>query len=188
PREGKPVALFVPPDTKWALRNGAGSILLVEGRVPVRRLAPGTASSDRPLLPLAGSGKAFDPSSGKWQREEDFPSAPEAILPRRIAEHERDGVTRRTVFPFDYKARCLCLDELVLAPGASLELTAPEGAPPRYPAEVGVYFDAPGGVRLGDASHHGIGTTLDLSPGCRVTAGDASVALLVAHAGAKLAD
>jgi hypothetical protein len=72
------------------------------------------------LLPLAGSGKAFDPVTGDWKRQEDFPLAPEAILPRRITTAEVDGKQVEFVFPAGYKARVLCAAETRLLPGESL--------------------------------------------------------------------
>ena len=87
PFEGRPVALFLPPDTPFRTEQGSGHLLLVTSRQPTLA-APETASEAagrKPLLPMAGSGKSFDPQSGSWKPKEAFLESPEALLPQLIA-------------------------------------------------------------------------------------------------------
>lgn len=185
PIDGKPVALFLPPRIGFGLSNGTGSVLLVSGIQPEQVEKAGEASSKRPLLALAGSGKAFDPASGEWKREEDFPSSPEAVLPRRIeTTTPADGVTVRHVFPFGYKALCLGLDEIVLTAGCTTGVPEPEV--PDYPEEIALYYEAPGGLVLDSETLTDRGFVPVVSADTEFTAGDADVFLALAYAGAKL--
>lgn len=164
PAEGRPVALFLPENTPYALRRGSGEVLLVRSR-PQPKAAPaqGQASSEKPLLALAGSGKAFDPQSGEWKREEDFPDAPEAILPRRVVETEAAGCRRYEVFDYAYKARCTLLDEFVLQDGA--QLTWPAEPAPDFTQDCAIYYRAEGSLQLDGLQLQGEGMLPALEPG-----------------------
>lgn len=129
PLDGMPVALFLPPKTPYGSAGGQGEILVVSARRPeLPKPVEEEKPAKKPLLPLAGSGKAYDSASGSWQPLESFPDSPEAILPRRIARRELDGVHVREVFDPTYKTRGLCLSEAVLEDGAALALPS-LGAP-----------------------------------------------------------
>jgi hypothetical protein len=119
---GRPMAVFLPPRTPFRVGNGNGEILLVAARQPApREVATGRGVlAQKPLLPLAGSGKSFDPNSGEWQPAETFPSAPESLPPRRFERIEVAGCVVERVFAPDYKAATLSLDEVVLPAGRSL--------------------------------------------------------------------
>src|SRR5690606_25115830 len=98
-------------------------------------------AAKKPLLPLAGSNKAYDPATGEWRMQESFPLAPEALLPRRISQVPCGAVTLERVLPFGYKAAALCVDETVLAPGQELAVPLPElPAEARYAPELAVYL------------------------------------------------
>lgn len=128
---GRPMAVFLPPHTTFQVSNGRGEILLLAARQPSGRDEPTgrEALASKPLLPLAGSGKAFDPTKGEWMPAETFPSAPESLPPRRFVRLEvptsgragGNAVIER-VFAPDYKAATLSVDEVVLQPGQSLAL------------------------------------------------------------------
>jgi hypothetical protein len=124
PRAGRPLGVFLPPRTPLSASHGDGELLLVRARQAL--LAPPAtgrqALSQKPLLPLAGSGKAFDPAAGEWLPAETFPTAPELIPPRRAERRELAGVTIERIFPPAYKAATLSLDEVVLLPQATLAL------------------------------------------------------------------
>ena len=128
---GRPMAVFLPPHTTFQVSKGTGEILLLAARQPVVRDEPTgrEALARKPLLPLAGSGKAFDPTKGEWMPAESFPSAPESLPPRRFQRFdlptEGNVVTTAVmerVFAPDYKAATLSVDEVVLQPGQSLAL------------------------------------------------------------------
>ena len=184
PFQGKPVALFLPPNTRFSLDKGEGRCLLVSSLQPIRESVPEEAASISPLLPLAGSGKAYDPATGEWKREEDFPSAAEAILPRRIEEFEEQGAIVRRVFPFAYKALSLSLEEVVLPAGTTYSLpTLPDGA--HYPVEIGLYYDAPGGLTVDDTLVEGEGFLEDVAPHAGFMAGTEDAYLSLVFAGSK---
>ncbi len=129
PFGGRPVAVFVPPDSDFAAA-GTGEFLVC-GAVPPK-LAPPTgraALHDKPLLPMAGSGKAYDPQTGEWKLHEEFASAAQAILPRHIERSDAGGVVVERVFAPAYKARGFCLDELVVPAGATFALQSLPSAP-----------------------------------------------------------
>ena len=186
--EGKPVGLFLPPGTRYAFRNGEGEVLMVSGRQPPPPSEPDTVEetlSKKPLLPMAGSGKAFNPKTGEWLREEDFPSAPEAILPRRVQEQQLGQNLLRQVFPFDYKALCLCLCECVIQDGTTLDVPRLDIA--NYPEETAVYFTTNGTVRASQGDTEIALTQQGVVAGQNLVltaeGGDAYVA--IARAGAK---
>jgi len=128
PLQGRPMAVYLPPKATFAVRNApaarAGEILLVYARQPAVEAEPEgrDALSSKPLLPLAGSGKAFDPKTGEWKPEETFPTAAESLPPRRFERVQVGELVLERVFASDYKAATLCLDEVVVPAGASLRL------------------------------------------------------------------
>jgi hypothetical protein len=143
PFAGRPVALFLPPGTPYRATDGRGELLTFLVRQPPQAKAePAAALSMSPLLPMAGSGKAFDPTSGTWQPKGAFLSSPEAILPRRIAAIDHGGIPVQRILDADYKALGLCLDEAVVPKGRELRVVPPAGAG----SEVGVWVRAPGGL------------------------------------------
>lgn len=132
PFEGRPMAVFLPPRTTFRAENGSGELLLVSARQP-QIVAPAEGRAvfgQKPLLPMAGSGKSFDPNSGEWRPAETFPSAPESLPPRRMQRLPVGAVTVERVLAPDYKAATLSLDEVVLAAGTSLRLLDVPGLPP----------------------------------------------------------
>jgi hypothetical protein len=136
----RPVGVFLPPDTPWKASGGEGDLLVVSARQPDEPTppTPTEAAAAKPLLQIAGSGKAFDSRTQSWKPKESFLSSPEAILPRRIDQTVGEGgVVTRTVLPADYKTLGLGLLEAVLPSGASwtVDLPAlPEGVA-GWPAE-----------------------------------------------------
>lgn len=123
PFQGRPVAVFLPPHTEFEARNGTGEVLVVEARKPEAPKVEGRAALHQsPLLPLAGSGKSFDPTRGEWLPAESFPTAAESLPPRRIAQHACGPVRVERVFGADYKAESVCVDEAVVPAGATLDL------------------------------------------------------------------
>ncbi|MCA8966482.1 MAG: 5-deoxy-glucuronate isomerase [Planctomycetes bacterium] len=129
--EGRPMAVFLPPRTEFGAHHGDGEILVVAARQPAAEPEPEgrAALSRKPLLPLAGSGKAFDPGTGEWRPAETFPTSAESLPPRRMQRLPVGDVTVERVFAPDYKAATLSLDEAVLPAGASLDLRAIPGRP-----------------------------------------------------------
>lgn len=131
PYSGRPCGVFLPPGIGWRAQ-GQGELLLVGTRKPPEP-APPAGSPPPPamsggllgLLPMSGSGKAYDARTGKWEMLERFPSSPEAVLPRAIEALEVGGVRGERVFGFGFKASSSCLDEFVLAPGQTLTLPQP---------------------------------------------------------------
>lgn len=122
PMQGRPIALYLPPRTPFSVRNGRGEALLVRAQLP---LPTGPAQgieelARKPLLVLAGSGKAFDPTTGGWRPEEEFLDSPEFLLPRHIHSVEQDGVKVERIFSRGYKSRVLGLAEAVLPTGRRL--------------------------------------------------------------------
>ncbi len=123
PLSGRPVAVYLPPHTPFAAQNGNGEILLLGARKPPTVAPIGRAALQQsPLLPLAGSGKSFDPNSGEWRPAETFPTAPESLPPRRIARLPFGATVIERVFAADYKATTLVVDEFVLPAAATLSL------------------------------------------------------------------
>jgi hypothetical protein len=124
PLGGRPVAVFLPPRCRFAVDAGRGEILLVSARQPPVAAPPAgrAALSRSPLLPLAGSGKAFDPGTGEWRPAETFATAAESLPPRRIERLAVGAATVDRVFAAGYKAATLTVDELALPAGASLRL------------------------------------------------------------------
>lgn len=124
PFAGRPMAVFLPPRTEFRTGNGQGEILLLSARrPPAPPPAEGRAAfAQKPLLPMAGSNKAFDPTTGEWLPAEAFPTAPESLPPRRMQRLPvGDLVVERVLAP-DYKAATLSVDELVLPAGATLRV------------------------------------------------------------------
>ena len=158
PFEGRPVALFMPPKTKFRSSAGEGEILLVSTRRP-ELVAPPPEPKAKPLLPLAGSNQAYDSKSGSWKPIESFPDSAEAILPRRIERAEIGDAIIERVFPVDYKTLGLCLAEAVLPDGGAL--TAPgwigEPAGDEFPEEWAVYYRAEGDLEVGGSKLQGDG-------------------------------
>lgn len=123
----RPSALFLPPMVRWQATGGTGELLLCGATQPtLPEPDPAEeAPKKKPLLALAGSGKAFDPGSMEWKPQESFPNAPEALLPRRIETRELPGGARcERVMPLDYKALTLTVDEIVVPDGAIADLGA----------------------------------------------------------------
>lgn len=119
--EGRPCAVFLPGNCRWRLDNGSGEVLLAQTRVPeVELLSPTENLQKKVLLPIAGSGKAFDPVSGEWRRQKEFALSPEAILPRQLVRTHIGEHAVETVFPSSYKALALCAAEAVVPAGAEL--------------------------------------------------------------------
>ncbi|MEM7201436.1 MAG: 5-deoxy-glucuronate isomerase [Planctomycetota bacterium] len=155
PYEGRPVTLYLPPKARLRVAGGTGELVLVSARRPEIQAAPAVepepAPAKKPLLPLAGSNKAFDTASGSWQPIESFPDSAEAIPPRRASILTIDGVETRWVFPVDYKALGLCVFEAVLAEGQTLSLPGQRhGA---YPEEWAVYCRTEGRALLAGAGN-----------------------------------
>ncbi len=152
PFDGRPVALYLPPKTRFRTSGGQGQLVVASVRRPTPPPAPAAeateAAAAKPLLPLAGSNKAFDSATGSWRPIESFPDSPEAILPRRIEQHTAGGCRAERVFPPAYKAFGLTLLEAVLEPGAALALPAYGEAPL---SEWAVVLRTEGTARVGDA-------------------------------------
>ncbi len=131
PFTGRPMAVYLPPRTTFRAEHGQGEILLVGARQPAAApAADGRAGLGlKALLPLAGSGKSFDPNSGEWRPAETFPSAAESLPPRRMERIAVGKVTVERVLAPDYKAATLSLDEVVLLADESLRLADVPGRP-----------------------------------------------------------
>lgn len=161
PFAGRPVAVFLPPRCEWS-GVGTGELLVLGAVVPPAAEKPVTgreALARKPLLQMAGSGKAFDPVSGEWKTHEEFASSPQAVLPRHIERVEvaaggRGGavVAVERVFPVSYKALGLCVDEAVVPAGVEFRVTELVGRPAGA-VELMVYVRARGvaEVRCGGA-------------------------------------
>lgn len=130
--EGRPMAVFLPPRADCSANGPVGEIAIVAARQPTKVELPAgrAALSQKPLLPMAGSGKAFDPSSGEWRPAETFPTAAESLPPRRMQQLPVGALTVERVLAPDYKAATLSVDEVVLPAGAELQLGAIPGCPP----------------------------------------------------------
>ena len=85
--------------------------------------------SQKPLLPLAGSGKAYDPQTGEWRPAETFATSPESLPPRRFTRLPVGDLTIERVFAPDYKAATLSVDEVTVAAGARLSVAAVPSLP-----------------------------------------------------------
>lgn len=190
PFEGRPVALFLPPETPFHTEGGRGRLLLVTSRQP-EFAAPEDASeaaSRKALLPLAGSGKSFDPKSGAWKPQEAFLASSEALLPRRFVRlptPDGAGVVERLAGG-DYKALSLQVDETVLAEGQSLDLPPPDESV-LAPVERAVFLDPEVALELDgdrhDAPRLWLGGAGEPLPAVRSSGGRCHV--LVAYAGPK---
>lgn len=134
PFAGRPMAVFLPPESAFEARNGTadGEILLFGATQQPTDEAPKegrAALSQSPLLPLAGSGKSFDPNSGEWMPAETFPTSAESLPPRRMRRRPIGEVEVERVFTSDYKAATLTVDEAVLQPGQQLAIAAIDDRP-----------------------------------------------------------
>ncbi|HEX5054728.1 MAG TPA: 5-deoxy-glucuronate isomerase [Planctomycetota bacterium] len=154
PFAGRPMAVFLPRNTRFRAQNGSGEILLVAARQPAVEEPPAGREglSHKPLLPLAGSGKAFDPKTGEWLPAEMFPHSPESLPPRRMQRLQIGPVAVDRVLASDYKAATLSLDEAVVPAGATLRLADVPGRP--RADELLVFARAPHGAtcRVGDTT------------------------------------
>ncbi|MCA8950396.1 MAG: 5-deoxy-glucuronate isomerase [Planctomycetes bacterium] len=178
PFEGRPMAVFLPPHTVFGARGDAGEIALFAARQPAAAdpTATGRAAlSQSPLLPLAGSGKAFDPGSGEWRPAETFPTAAESLPPRRMQRRSFGEVAVERVFAADYKARTLTVDELVLQPGQSLAIAAIDDRPTH--SELLVF------ERIGDNDRARLVSTPGGAVDLTLAAADAPVYAVVAYLG-----
>lgn len=121
PFSGRPIALYLPRGTAFAVGGGTGEVLLVRAAPPAAPAEPlgKEEFSRKPLLVLAGSGKAFDPATGAWRPEEQFAESAEFLLPRHIVASEQDGVRVERIFAAGYKSKVLGLAEAVLADGST---------------------------------------------------------------------
>ncbi len=156
PFTGRPMAVFLPPRTEFRTANGAGEILLVAARQPPAGPQPTgrDALAHKPLLPLAGSGKAFDPTTGEWKPAETFPESPESLPPRRFQRLPAGVCTIERMFAADYKAATLAVDETVVPAGAVLRL-ADVPARPRCD-EVALFVRAVAGHVASDERRHDV--------------------------------
>lgn len=154
PWGGRPVGVFLPPATTYRTSGGSGRLLVLSARQPAPPTAPSgrDALAQKPLLQLAGSGKAFDPATGSWKPQEAFLSSPEAILPRRIERVPlADGVVvERILGPAD-KPLGLCVDEVAVDGPAELQLPPPIAAAYR-PAEAVLYLQTEGRAAAADGT------------------------------------
>ena len=192
PFTGRPMAVFLPANTEFRVSRGSGEILLLAARTPVARPEQSGREgfANKPLLPLAGSGKSFDPNSGEWKPAETFPNAPESLPPRRFERIPIGPVTLERVFAPDYKAATLSLDEAMLAAGQSLRLA---DIPGRAAAdEVMLFVRSEGRATVGAATVTAAGD----APGdavfvvprdgiehCRIDANTGRAWLAIAYAG-----
>lgn len=151
PFEGRPVALFLPPKTRFRASNGQGDLLLVSTLRPELPTATPVEPQQKPLLPLAGSNQAYDSASGSWKPIESFPESAEAILPRRIEHDEIGGVSVERVFPVDYKTLGLSIGEAVVPADAAVTVPTwiDDRAAAGYPEEWAVYYRAEAELEVG---------------------------------------
>lgn len=187
PFGGRPMAVFLPPRCEFAAANGHGEILLVAARQPA---APPAAAgreqlARKPLLPLAGSGKAFDPVAGDWRPAESFPTAAESLPPRRMQQLQAGQVRVERVLAADYKAATLSLDEAVLEPGQTLRLAALPGRPAAD--ELLVFTRSASATRIGtslaNGDHACLVATAPAIDDLEITAGEQAAYVLLAYAG-----
>jgi hypothetical protein len=146
PFAGRAMAVFLPPDTPFRVGNEAldGEILMISARQPDTGPEPvgKEALSHKPLLPMAGSNKSFDPATGEWMPAESFPTAAESLPPRRFEKLQVGDVKIDRVFGENYKAATISLDEAVIPAGASLCL---KDIPTRPSCEEVLLFTRPEG-------------------------------------------
>lgn len=155
PLAGRPVALFLPPDTPWQAADGKGRILLVSSRQP-ELPEPETKEEElgrKPLLQISGSNKAFDPVAKDWKPKEAFLSSPEALLPRRFQKISVDGALEADrIAEREYKALSLRADELRVPEGHTATMPELEGPiTERLIVAVGAPGARVGEQQLGDA-------------------------------------
>ena len=124
PFAGRPMAVFLPPNTPFRVgcEAGDGEILMIAARQPEVGPEPEgqAALSAKPLLPMAGSGKSFDPATGEWKPAESFPTAAESLPPRRFEKLQAGAVAIERIFSESYKAATVSVDEAVVPAGCSL--------------------------------------------------------------------
>lgn len=190
--DARGVAVFLPPNTPYRSENGDGALLVVSARQPELPEAesPREELSRKPLLPLAGSGKAYDPAAGGWKPQEAFLASPEAILPRRLVRLPTpSGARLDRVIGTDYKALGLCVDEALLAPGQCVSPPPPDTGRPDYPAEIAVYVETEGRAQIGDVEVHAasgpVVAHVDGVKAPRVHAEEGRAYVLFAYAGVK---
>ena len=136
-RAERPVGVFLPPNTPWSAKGGH-DLLVFSVRQPdePKSPEPEEKAASKPLLQIAGSGKAFDSATQSWKPKEAFLSSPEAILPRRIERNApTEGVEVRTILAADYKTLGLALDEAVCDAGSTWTPAKPTIPSMSYPAE-----------------------------------------------------
>ncbi|MEO0478860.1 MAG: hypothetical protein AAF196_05215 [Planctomycetota bacterium] len=129
PYEGRAVALFLPSNTPWQAAEGQGRIVVVSSKQPELPEPENKKEelSKKPLLQMAGSGKAFDPATGDWKPKEAFLSSPEALLPRRFVRLDSGTAqAAERLIGLDYKALSLRADEVGLRDGERAALPALE--------------------------------------------------------------
>ncbi len=121
-----PVAVFLPPKTPFALRQGDGEAVRIFASRPEPKAAAPTGREklkQSPLLAMAGSGKAYDSESGTWKPAESFPDAPQAVLPRMIEQTvPSTGVRVARIFGPEYKTQTLCVFEVIVEAGHAVDL------------------------------------------------------------------
>jgi hypothetical protein len=186
PFTGRPMAVFLPPRTSFRAAHGTGEMLLVTARQPAAPApAAGRAAlAQKPLLPLAGSGKAFDPTSGEWLPAEAFPTAPESLPPRRMQRLTVGGVVVERVLAADYKAATLSLDEAVVPAGQRLDVAQIPARP--HGDDLLLFVRAEQATVQGEggaAAVHGDAAFVPGSHRVTVTAGPAPAYVVIAYAG-----
>ncbi len=147
PFDGRPIALYLPPLSAYGSTDGEGVVLIASVRTPPFEPARDAraAAAQKPLLPLLGSGKAFDPTTGDWRPRETFPDSPEAILPRRITRVDTaTGASFERILGLEYKTRGLAVDEAALVQGVPLRCEPPRAA--GYPSEAALWLELDGEV------------------------------------------
>lgn len=174
PFAGRPMAVFLPPHTEFRTGNGTGEILLLAARRPPAPPPPTgrLGLAQKPLLPMAGSGKAFDPTTGQWLPAEAFPTAPESLPPRRMQRLPIGELVVERVLAPDYKAATLSVDEVVIPAGKVLRIGDIPGRP--RADEVLVF------TRGADGDAAAVHTAIDE---VRIEAGDADRYVVLAYAG-----
>lgn len=185
PCAGRPIAVFLPPNTEFAAERGKGDLVLVEAKKPPAPQATGReALRQSPLLQLSGSGKSFDPTRGEWMPAESFPTAAESLPPRRIAQVQCGATRVERVFAADYKAETLVVDEAVVPERATFDVAQLPLPASVDEALVFVRCDGDAIVRKGDeqlvvrgdAVVHAAGAIRDLS----ITTRDAKAYVVLA--------
>jgi hypothetical protein len=179
PLAGRPMALFLPRQTRFHAARGSGELLLIAARQP----EPGTAAtgrdllSQKPLLPLAGSGKAFDPTSGAWLPAETFPTSPESLPPRRFERLSAGASTVERIFGSDYKAATLCIDEVIVPTDCALRLADVPARPRAHEIALFVRCAGPAVIEHGTdrAEVNGDAVIVLPSAAAATTSGDATI-------------